>query len=377
MVLNVPESPPAPLTLWVCPVSELAGVARHILDVARTGLPGWRLAVTAPEGPLLERLRELGTWVVPLPGEEASLASNVTTLRRTIRQLHPVIAHSHLARADILLAAASTGLPVTLVTTEHHISPDRHMFHPTRASAAGMELVHRARLTRFSGAIAVSESTKRDMVARWHPAVPIEVILNGVDRPPAAPKRIPGVRMLSLSRLSAEKNVAMTLRVLSEVLKVHPDATLTVAGTGNEADALRRLSGDLGIADHVRFVGFVDALEAISTHDVLVQPSLSDNCSYALLDAVAHHMGVAASPIGGNPEILPERCIADADDDARMAQVAISQGLNLKERPQLPSHVPTVGQMSSRIVDVYSATLQRQSRNRRRLGTSLRTEHAA
>jgi glycosyltransferase involved in cell wall biosynthesis len=345
----------------VCPVSELAGVARHILDVARVGLPGWRLAVAAPEGPLLQRLRQAGVEVLPLPGESGTVIANVAALRRVLRRLRPTIAHSHLARADILLAAAALRLPVTLVTTEHHISPDRLMFHPSWPSAITMELVHRSRLTRFAGAIAVSESTKRDMVARWHPTLPIEVILNGVDRPHEPLDRAPGMRMLSLSRLSPEKNVAMTLRVFRLIRDERPDARLTIAGTGAEESALRALAVDLRVADDVDFVGFVDAARAIETHDVLLQPSLSDNCSYALLDAVAHRMGVAASPIGGNPEILAPQCIADVKDDIGMARVAVEQGRDLTMRPHLPDRVPTVRQMADRIVEVYQSALSRRA----------------
>ena len=39
-----------PTALWVVPVSDLAGVARHVLDVARSGIPGWRLVVPGPAG---------------------------------------------------------------------------------------------------------------------------------------------------------------------------------------------------------------------------------------------------------------------------------------------------------------------------------------
>ncbi|MET0886986.1 MAG: glycosyltransferase family 4 protein [Mycetocola sp.] len=356
---------PPPTALWVCPVADLAGVARHIIDTARAGLPGWRLVVAAPEGPLLRELRELGTSVIPMPGEGGSTAANVTALRRAIARLRPRIAHSHLAKADILLAAASAALPVTLVTTEHHISPDRYMFHPSRASATTMEIVHRARLTRFSGAIAVSASTKRDMVARWRPNVPIEVILNGVDRPVRRPERGPGLRMLSLSRLSPEKNVAMTLRAFARALELQPSAMLTVAGAGEQDAALRALARGLGLARRVHFAGFVDAERAMVDHDVLLQPSRSDNCSYALLDAVAVGMGVAASPVGGNPEILPARCIADLDDDAHFAEIAVTQGLHLSDRPDLGDSVPSVAEMTRRIVAVYDATLEHRRRHGR------------
>ncbi|MBS1673002.1 MAG: glycosyltransferase [Actinobacteria bacterium] len=343
-----------PTVLWVCPVSNLAGVARHILDTARVGIPGWRLMVTAPEGPLLEGLRALDVTVIPLPIDSTRRA--VVALRHTLKQLRPAIAHSHLAKADILLAAAAFGLPVTLVTTEHHIPPDRYMFHPSRVGAATMENIHRARLTRFTAAIAVSESTKRDMMQRWHPRLPVVVKLNGVDRPQSWPTRAAGLRMLSLSRLDVEKNVEMSLHAFARLLPDHPEATFTIAGTGSDGDRLRARARSLGIDHRARFVGFVDAARAMAEHDVLLQPSRSDNFSYALLDAVAQGMGVAASPVGGNPEILPERCIAPFEDVDRLAAIAVTQGLEVGQRPTLSASIPNTREMVAGIAAVYADT---------------------
>ncbi len=338
--------------LWVTPVSNLAGVARHILDVAGAGLPGWRLVVTAPEGPLLERLRDLGCPVVPL-ALEGGTRTAVAALRRTVRTVGPSIVHSHLAKADILCALATFGLPVRLVTTEHHIPPDRFMFHHHLASAVAMETVHHFRLKRFSAAIAVSASTKRDMLKYWRTKVPITVIRNAVDRPATPPSRSPGLRLLSLTRLSPEKNLDMTLRVFAEVLRTQPEASLTIAGSGDEERHLRDLATSLEVAERVDFAGFVDPAQAMACHDVIIQPSKSDNLSYTLLDALAQGMGVAASPIGGNPEILPERCITGWDDDRGMARIAIEQGLDPAARPALPDSVPTVAAMAEQITGVY------------------------
>ena len=50
--------------LWAIPVSDLAGVARHVLDVARTGIPGWRVVFLTPPGELPRELRAVGAEVV-------------------------------------------------------------------------------------------------------------------------------------------------------------------------------------------------------------------------------------------------------------------------------------------------------------------------
>lgn len=352
-----------PIALWVAPVSNLAGVARHIIDVARVGLPGWRLVVTAPEGPLLEQLRELGCPVIPLPVDGVGTAKSVASLRHTLTRLRPTVAHSHLAKADILLAAASVGLPVQLVSTEHGIPHDRFMYHSALPAVVAMETIHRVRLTRFEHVIAVSEATKRDILHHWRTRTPISVILNGVDRPAEPPVRTPGLRVLSLTRLSAEKNLEMTLRVSALVLGSHPDATLTLAGEGDQERHLRGVAQSLGIAHSVDFPGFLDPADAMASHDVLLQPSKSDNLSYTLLDAAAHGLGVAASPVGGNPEILPARCIAELDDDAGMARIAIEQGLDLGRRPTLPDTVPTVAGMTHRITEIYAAQGRRGRRD--------------
>lgn len=344
-----------PTALWVTPVSNLAGVARHIIDVAKVGLPGWRLVVTGPEGPLLDELRAVGCAVIPLPIEQTSTATSAQALRRTIRRLRPAIVHSHLAKADILATIATAGLPTKLVSTEHHIPPDRFMFHSTLPAAVAMETVHHLRLRRFAQVIAVSASTKRDMLKYWQTKTPITVILNAVDRPNPRPVRTPGLRLLSLTRLDREKNVAATLRAFALLSLDQPSARLTVGGTGPELASLQQLAVDLAIAERVSFPGFVNTAEAMANHDVIVQPSKSDNCSYTLLDAVANGLGVAASPIGGNPEILPAHCIADFDDDAALARIAVEQGLQLDRRPTLPEAVPTLAQMAERIVRVYQA----------------------
>lgn len=346
------------LVLIVTPVSNLAGVARHLVDLARVGIRGWRIVITGPEGPLLDELRKINQSVVPLPLDVAPVPRAVAELRRLIRTLRPDIIHSHLARADLLAAMASTGLPGALVTTEHHISPDRFMFHPSLPRALAMETIHHLRLRRVDAAIAVSGSTKRDMRRWWRTSTPITVVRNGVDPSMGATPRGAGLRFLSLTRLAPEKNVAGTLRAFAIVQQEHPEAHLTVAGHGGEGPELKQLARALNVAEAVEFPGFVDAADAMRTHDVVVQPSRSDNLSYTLLDAVVRGMGVAASPVGGNPEILPERCIAPLDDDSALARIMEEQGLHPEKRPTLPAGIPTVEGMAEQIGAVYAEVVR-------------------
>lgn len=345
----------APAALWVVPVSDLAGVARHVLDVARAGLPGWRAAFLAPPGPLPDRLRELGADVHEGPfGPAHGLRASVATLREVVRRVRPAVVHSHLAYADIVVALAAGGGP-RLVTTEHGIARDDAVYHRSGARTRAMAAVHTARLRRFDAAIAVSRATADAMAAKWHPRVPVTVVPNGLDVAPRdVALRAPGLRILSLARLAPEKRLPALVDAFAVLRTDHPGARLTLAGTGPEEAALRAQVRRLGLDDAVSMPGFVDPDSAMAEHDVLAMLSVWENCSYALLDAAGRGMGVVASDVGGNPEILPTASLADAADSTAVAAAMARQGLDPTSRPTLRSW-PTVADMCARIAGTYAA----------------------
>lgn len=163
--------------------------------------------------------------------------------------------------------------------------------------------------------------------------------------------------MLSLARLAPEKRLPDLLHAFAVVRLQRPDATLTLAGTGPLEGELRTLVADLGLSDAVAFPGYVDAHRALAEHDVLVLLSVWENCSYALLDAVTAGLGVVASCVGGNPEILPARCLVDAGDPASVADAIIDQA-SVDNRPLLPACWPTTAEMAAHIAELYEGALR-------------------
>ena len=138
-----------------------------------------------------------------------------------------------------------------------------------------------------------------------------------------------------------------------ELLRSHPEARLTLAGTGPEEAALRSQVTRLGLGDTVSMPGFVDPDRAMSDHDVLAMLSVWENCSYVLLDAAGRGMGVVASDVGGNPEILPNTSLVLAEDRSAVASALSAQGLDLAARPGL-SGWPSVADMCARIAKTYA-----------------------
>ncbi len=264
-------------------------------------------------------------------GPDHGLRASTATLRHAVRTLRPAVVHSHLAYADIVAALVGGA---TLVSTEHGIARDDLVYHHSPARSRVMNTVHTARLRRFDAAIAVSHATADAMTEKWRPRLPVTVIPNGVDPTPHADREA-GLRILSLARLAPEKRLDALVDAFAALHREHPEATLTLAGRGEGETALRAQVDRLGLSEVVSFPGFVDAEEAMADHDVLAMLSVWENCSYALLDAAARGLGVVASRVGGNPEMLPGRCLVDADDADAVAGALAAQGLDVAVRPGL------------------------------------------
>jgi glycogen(starch) synthase len=342
--------------LWAIPVSALAGVARHALDVAGSGIPGWDLVFLTPPGPLPAELRARGARVVEAPfGPDHGLPASLRSLRSAAAQTRPEILHAHLSYADIVAAIAKPR-GVRLVTTEHGIAAHDLVYHRSSRKAALMAAVHRGRFRRVDAAIAVSRATADAMRVKWG-AHDVVVIPNGVDRPAEMPAREPGLRILSLARLAPEKRLPALLRAFAVVAADHTDAHLTVAGVGELEGELKDLASGLGLIDRVTFPGFVDPAPAMADADVVAMLSVWENSPYTVLDAAAAGLGVVTSPAGGHPEIVPVRCLADPDRPADVARALVEQGLDVPARPGLPDW-PDVATMCARTAEVYAGVLR-------------------
>jgi len=156
-----------------------------------------------------------------------------------------------------------------------------------------------------------------------------------------------------LGRFSPEKRVDLLVRAFAVLATDHPESTLALAGSGDGESELRTLATELGVANRVRFDGWVDSAQWLGGIDVLCLPSVWENCSYALLEALAAGIGVVAAPVGGNPELLPDSALADPDNPAAFAAAIAAQLTDPAARPTLASTIPTVAGMAGQVALVY------------------------
>lgn len=114
---------------------------------------------------------------------------------------------------------------------------------------------------RSTPAVAVSESTRADLVVRGLDADFIEVIPNGIDldlytpHPEGAEAARP--TLLFLGRLKKYKRVDLVIEAVARLAAEGSEVELLVGGVGDQLGALRTLASQRGVAHRVSFLGFV------------------------------------------------------------------------------------------------------------------------
>jgi glycosyltransferase involved in cell wall biosynthesis len=140
----------------------------------------------------------------------------------------------------------------------------------------------------------------------------------------------------------------VAIRAFAHVRKRLPAARLTIAGSGPEAETLRRLAVELGVADAVRFAGRLDPDEMVDLYrsaDLTLNPSRADNTPNSILESLACGVAVVSTDVGGVPFLVehsqtamlvapdsPEptaAAISHVLDDSMLRQRLIANGLAL------------------------------------------------
>jgi colanic acid/amylovoran biosynthesis glycosyltransferase len=120
-------------------------------------------------------------------------------------------------------------------------------------------------------------------------------------------------RCVQASRLIAKKGLPTALRAFAEFARAFPGATFAIAGEGPQFGELQALAAALGVADRVRFVGFLsqEKLRALyaESHLFLHPSELGENGDQegvpnAMLEAMAGGLPVVATKHGGIPEAV-------------------------------------------------------------------------
>jgi glycosyltransferase involved in cell wall biosynthesis len=213
------------------------------------------------------------------------------------------------------------------LTVVHDLAFKRHPEAYTLRDRAYLQLTTRWAVARCSLLIAVSESTKQDLVDAYGVAPErVRVVPLGISPPavaPAPPSRLTelglnGNFVLQVGRVEKRKNQAAALAAVERLDGV----TLVIAGPERD----RALSEKLRNSTHCRVLGMVDQpmLELLYKRaGAVVVPSLYEGFGLPVLEAMARGKVVVAAKASSLPEVGGEAALYfhDAADPENMAGV--------------------------------------------------------
>ncbi len=105
--------------------------------------------------------------------------------------------------------------------------------------------------------------------------------------------------MLSVSRLTPEKNLGSAIEVLAGVREKYPDTGLLIVGSGPEEDGLKAKVKKLGQDGFVEFAGWQSDLASFyKTANVFIQTSLFEGYGLSLVEAGLSGLPVVTTSVG-------------------------------------------------------------------------------
>jgi len=237
------------------------------------------------------------------------------------------LAREMLAVSNIKVITTLHGTDITLVGLEPSFLP-----------------VMKFSIERSDGVTAVSRFLREKTLTNYGIEKEIEVIPNFVDTRKYYRHPLENIRphfaasdekiIVHISNFRPVKRVPDVIRIFDHVRKKVP-SKLVIVGDGPDRSQCELLTRELGLHDHVKFLGKqTDVIHVLSTAHLFLMPSQSESFGLSALEAMACGVPVISSSVGGLPELQlhgKTGFIAEIGDIDRMARYSIDLLSNLSK----------------------------------------------
>ncbi len=215
---------------------------------------------------------------------------------------------------------------------------------------------------------------------------PVDDVLKGVDVETFTPEGdnlrsrygLVGKKVvICVTRLVPIKNLPMLLDAVAQVRRRREDVVLVLVGEGPQLPVLEARARELGIADAVRFIGYVrqeDTPAWYRTSDVFALSSDFDNSPNVVLEAMACGLPIVATDVGGLREYVtpPDNGLLTPKGDAAAFAAALLSYLENDDHARAVgrhNRVDAVSRFSwsasaARMRDVYERVIRDFARGR-------------
>lgn len=285
------------------------------------------------QGEFVSDVRESGVEIFSLPFQENRTDYfSFVKVAKILRDEHIEIIHTHNTQPfiDGTLASFFSGVKRRVHTDHARNFPDKRRY--MLAEHIMSYFAYRV--------VGVSEHTSANLIS-YEKIAPekIRTIENGIDGSRynievnvSDKKKELGVGIQSPViglgvRLCEQKGISFLLQAMPEVIAAVPDIQLLIAGQGHLDQSLQQEAIDLGIKQHVKFLGpRLDIASLLHVFDIYVLPSLWEGLPMVLLEAMAAGCPVIATKVGGVTRAVQHESnglLVPAEDSDALAQAIV------------------------------------------------------
>lgn len=308
-----PRKPPLRL-LQIASSSEIGGAEQLMLNFIRYSdserVVPYLLALTG-RGPLARLADQAGTegqnWALSSVTDPRLMRRMQLYLRR--RQYDLVQCYG--LRAELITRWVAHGMQKKLISSIVSINPQRGWAHYA---------LDRLTMDGVTAWMSTSEAAKRAYVQNvGAPADKIFVIPTGIgDAPPLTSEDREKARrklklavndgpiLAVLANLRAAKGHGDLIEAIAELKPHYPKLICLCAGRDDSNGAIPKLAQTRGVADNMRWLGFVsDAARTVyPAADLALLPSHWEGMPHALIEALRTGIPSIATDVGGNSEVV-------------------------------------------------------------------------
>ena len=323
--------------IQIIPKFALAGAERMaealILELKRQGCEVIAVSLYDFHAVITDNLEANGVEVCYLGKRRGPDLSMIAKLVKLLRREKPDVVHTHLSICKYAIPAAMMAGVKGRVHTVHNVAEKERQ--PKKLQRF---FYHRCRVTPGGLRPMVKESIER--LYRL-PGERVPMVYNGIDTTKAVRKTVyqpeGEFRFLHVGRFAPQKNHDSMVEAFAKLHSKHPRTSLTLIGSGELFDAVRDRIEALGLQDAVHTPGQMNnMMEQYPLYDAFILPSVYEGMPITLIEAMATGMPIAASAVGGVPDMLEHEvsallCSAQTDSIAEVMERLYLDG-ELRER---------------------------------------------
>jgi glycosyltransferase involved in cell wall biosynthesis len=359
-----------------CFRSPVGGIFRHVRDLAQAQVAaGHAVGIVCDsttggdfEERLFAEMKEmlaLGVSRTPMqrhvgPGDIASAWRTY----RIIKELKPDVLHGHGAKGGVYARMFGSLLRVSRSRVARLYSPHGGSLHYDEGTTTGKLFFGLERLMeRFTDHLLfVSDYERRTFVRKiGPPRVANSLVYNGLTAPEFDPVRAEAdaADLLYIGMMRDLKGPDLFIAALPEVeARLDREVTAVMVGDGEDLPRYKSEVDRQGLAGRVRFLDPMPARHAFALGRLIVVPSRAEAMPYIVLEALAAGLPMAATAVGGIPEIFGQNSPALVHPDA--GELAEKMAEALADPASYHTLMPAPAELKARFgADVMAAAIER------------------